>query len=140
MAAAVTARIWPCVMLQWEWLGGTRIRRAAIIGAGCWGTALAVCLARAGFEVDLGCRTEEQGKIDKNSHLLWFRKIVCHHDLDLDSNGNVYTITSKLEKDTGMIIDSITILSPDGSIKKELSLYDLFKKYPDPAFLDRSMR
>ena len=61
VAAAVTARIWPCVMLQWEWLGGTTaIRRAAIVGAGSWGTALAVCLARAGFEVDLGCRTREQ--------------------------------------------------------------------------------
>src|SRR5947209_584849 len=63
LAAAVTARIWPCVMLQWEWLGGLApIRRAAIIGAGSWGTSLAVCLARAGFEVDLGCRTRAQAE------------------------------------------------------------------------------
>jgi glycerol-3-phosphate dehydrogenase len=48
-------------MLQWEWLGGLPpIRRAAIIGGGTWGTSLAVCLARAGFEVELGCRTAEQ--------------------------------------------------------------------------------
>src|SRR5579884_4424033 len=61
LANAVTERIWPCVMLQWEWLGGMPpIRRAAIVGAGAWGTSLAVCLARAGFEVDLGCRTQEQ--------------------------------------------------------------------------------
>jgi 1-acyl-sn-glycerol-3-phosphate acyltransferase len=61
LAGAVTDRIWPCVMLQWEWLGGLPpIRRAAIIGAGTWGTSLAVCLARAGFEVDLACRTHEQ--------------------------------------------------------------------------------
>ncbi|MGO9750954.1 MAG: 1-acyl-sn-glycerol-3-phosphate acyltransferase [Solirubrobacteraceae bacterium] len=61
LAAAVTARIWPCVMLQWEWLGGLpSIRRAVVIGAGRSGTRLAVCLARAGFDVDLGCRTEEQ--------------------------------------------------------------------------------
>jgi glycerol-3-phosphate dehydrogenase (NAD(P)+) len=61
LAGAVTERIWPLVMLQWEWLGGLPpIRRAAIIGAGAWGTSLAVCLARAGFEVDLGCRTHEQ--------------------------------------------------------------------------------
>jgi 1-acyl-sn-glycerol-3-phosphate acyltransferase len=61
LAGAVTDRIWPCVMLQWEWLGGMPpIRRAAIVGAGSWGTSLAVCLARAGFEVDLGCRTHEQ--------------------------------------------------------------------------------
>ncbi len=63
LAEAVTARIWPCVMLQWEWLGGLPpIRRAAIVGAGSWGTSLAVSLARAGFEVELGCRTHEQAQ------------------------------------------------------------------------------
>jgi glycerol-3-phosphate dehydrogenase (NAD(P)+) len=61
LAGAVTDRIWPCVMLQWEWLGGLPpVRRAAVVGAGTWGTALAVALARAGLEVELGCRTAEQ--------------------------------------------------------------------------------
>ncbi len=61
LAAAVTDRIWPNVMLQWEWLGGLPpLRRAAVIGAGSWGTAIAVMLARAGLEVDLACRTREQ--------------------------------------------------------------------------------
>jgi glycerol-3-phosphate dehydrogenase (NAD(P)+) len=61
LAGAVTDRIWPCVMLQWEWLGGMPpIRRAAVIGAGSTGTSLAVLLARAGFEVELGARTREQ--------------------------------------------------------------------------------
>jgi glycerol-3-phosphate dehydrogenase (NAD(P)+) len=61
LAGAVTDRIWPCVMLQWEWLGGLPpIRRAAVIGAGSWGTGLAVALARAGVEVDLGTRTADQ--------------------------------------------------------------------------------
>jgi 1-acyl-sn-glycerol-3-phosphate acyltransferase len=75
LAKAVTDRIWPCVMLQWEWLGGLPpIRRAAIIGAGTWGTSLAVALARAGYEVDLGCRTNEQAtelaKQRRNEHYL----------------------------------------------------------------------
>ncbi|HTP18388.1 MAG TPA: 1-acyl-sn-glycerol-3-phosphate acyltransferase [Solirubrobacteraceae bacterium] len=61
LAGAVTDRIWPMVMLQWEWLGGIPpIRRAAIIGAGAWGTSLAILLARAGLEVELGTRTREQ--------------------------------------------------------------------------------
>jgi glycerol-3-phosphate dehydrogenase (NAD(P)+) len=61
LAGAVTDRIWPMVMLQWEWLGGLPpIRRAAIIGAGAWGTSLAVLLARAGLDVELGTRTREQ--------------------------------------------------------------------------------
>jgi glycerol-3-phosphate dehydrogenase (NAD(P)+) len=68
LAAAVTDRIWACVMLQWEWLGGLApVRRVAIIGAGTWGTSLAVCLARAGLEVDLGCRTHEQAQALQSS-------------------------------------------------------------------------
>ena len=64
LAMAVTERIWPCVMLQWEWLGGLPpIRRAAIVGAGTWGTSLAVALSRSGFEVDIGCRTAEQAEL-----------------------------------------------------------------------------
>src|SRR5919112_2942475 len=55
LAAAVTDRIWPNVMLQWEWLGGLPpLRRAAVIGAGAWGTTVAGMLARAGLQVDLG--------------------------------------------------------------------------------------
>ena len=69
LAGAVTDRIWPMVMLQWEWLGGMPpIRRAAIIGAGSAGTSLAVLLARAGFEVDLGCRTREQAEAMARTH------------------------------------------------------------------------
>jgi glycerol-3-phosphate dehydrogenase (NAD(P)+) len=63
LAAAVTGRIWPCVALQWEWLGGLApIRRACVIGAGAAGTSLAVALAQAGYDVDLGCRTAEQAR------------------------------------------------------------------------------
>jgi glycerol-3-phosphate dehydrogenase (NAD(P)+) len=61
LAASVTARIWPNIELQWEDLGGLPpMRRAAVIGAGSWGTAVAVLLARGGLEVQLGTRTAEQ--------------------------------------------------------------------------------
>ena len=61
LAATVTARIWPNVELQWEDLGGLPpMRRAAVIGAGSWGTAVAVLLARGGLEVQLATRTAAQ--------------------------------------------------------------------------------
>jgi glycerol-3-phosphate dehydrogenase (NAD(P)+) len=61
LAASVTERIWPNIELQWEWLGGLPpLRKAAVIGAGSWGTAVAVLLARGGLEVELGTRTEEK--------------------------------------------------------------------------------
>ncbi len=57
LATEVTARIWPCVELQYEWLGGLPpLRKAAVVGAGSAGTATAVLLARAGLDVQLGCR------------------------------------------------------------------------------------
>src|SRR5204863_399609 len=61
LAATVTDRIWPNIELQWEWLGGLPpLRKAAVIGAGSWGTALAVLLARGGLEVQLGTRSREK--------------------------------------------------------------------------------
>ncbi len=61
LAESVTARIWPNVLLQWEEMGGLPpMRRAAVIGAGSWGTAVAVLLARGGLEVQLGTRTALQ--------------------------------------------------------------------------------
>jgi 1-acyl-sn-glycerol-3-phosphate acyltransferase len=51
LARAVTDRIWPCVALQWEWLGGLGpIRRVAVLGAGPRATALTAALERAGIE------------------------------------------------------------------------------------------
>src|SRR5262245_53585350 len=64
LASEVTERIWPCVGLQWEWLGGLPpLRTAAVIGAGCMGTASAQVLARAGLDVQLGCRTAAQAEL-----------------------------------------------------------------------------
>jgi glycerol-3-phosphate dehydrogenase (NAD(P)+) len=61
LAESVTARIWPNVLLQWEEMGGLPpMRRAAVIGAGSWGTAVAVLLARGGLDVQLGARTAAQ--------------------------------------------------------------------------------
>jgi glycerol-3-phosphate dehydrogenase len=75
LAATVTDRIWPNIELQWEWLGGLPpLRKAAVIGAGSWGTAVAVLLAKGGLEVQLGTRTQEKAdelvKARKNERYL----------------------------------------------------------------------
>ena len=63
LANSVGARVWPAIELQWEWLGGLPpLRKAAVIGAGSWGTAVAVLLARGGLEVQLGTRSPEQAE------------------------------------------------------------------------------
>ena len=61
LAAELSERVWPYVALQWEWLGGLPpLRTAAVVGAGSMGTAIAVLLARAGLDVQLGCRGADQ--------------------------------------------------------------------------------
>ena len=63
LAAEVTARIWPCVELQYEWLGGLPpLRKAAVVGAGSAGTATAALLARAGLDVQLGARRRDHAE------------------------------------------------------------------------------
>src|SRR3954454_23909598 len=60
LAAEVTARIWPCVELQWEWLRGPPPLRQAAGGGGGWmGTGMGGLPSRAGLEVQLGCRAKE---------------------------------------------------------------------------------
>ena len=52
LAAAVTDRIWPCVMLQWEWLGGLPpLRRAAVTGPAYSAAVVSEALRRAGVEI-----------------------------------------------------------------------------------------
>jgi 1-acyl-sn-glycerol-3-phosphate acyltransferase len=63
LAATVTDRIWPNIELQWEYLGGLPpLRKAAVIGAGSWGTAVGVLLAKGGLEVQLGTRSEAKAE------------------------------------------------------------------------------
>ena len=62
-AQEISNRVWSCISLQWEWLGGLQpIRHAVVVGAGSWGTAVATLLARSGATVQLGCRTAEQAR------------------------------------------------------------------------------
>src|SRR5439155_21625879 len=61
LAAAVTDRIWPNVMLQWEWLGGMPpLRRAAVIGD----QQISDTLVKAGIEVDRNPRELEPDRHD----------------------------------------------------------------------------
>jgi glycerol-3-phosphate dehydrogenase (NAD(P)+) len=54
LAGEVTERIWPCVGLQWEWLGGLPpLRTAAVIGGRQVSTTLSSVLTGAGLDVQV---------------------------------------------------------------------------------------
>ena len=63
LAQEISNRVWTCISLQWEWLGGLQpLRHPVVVGAGSWGTAVATLLARSGATVQLVCRTAEQAR------------------------------------------------------------------------------
>lgn len=82
-------------------------------------------------------------KIDKHSNLIWANPCAAHHDIFVDDNGNIYTLTRrevqdyKRKKFEGPILeDFITILDSKGKIVRNVSLLEcvLNTKAKDETF------
>jgi 1-acyl-sn-glycerol-3-phosphate acyltransferase len=143
LAREVTARVWSCVELQWEWLGGTPpIRNVAVIGAGSWGTALAVLLARGGAAVQVGCRTADQaaGLCAARSNERYLPGVLLPPgvrprpmvDLDLEGvdlvclampsrelGGAIEAIRHRLPEQVGVLVLSKGLVAPGGELPSE---------------------
>jgi 1-acyl-sn-glycerol-3-phosphate acyltransferase len=92
LAETVTARIWPNIELQWEDMGGLPpMRRAAVIGAGSWGTAVAVLLARGGLEVQLGARTAERAAemVEQRENRRYLEGVVLPDSIDVRAASDI---------------------------------------------------
>jgi glycerol-3-phosphate dehydrogenase (NAD(P)+) len=129
LASAVTDRIWPCIELQWEWLGGTpSLHRAAVIGAGPWGTGLAVALARAGLEVDLGNRAAEPSivlrrPIAESVHVRPAAELeLAHHDLVClavparELPATLAAHGAQIPARAGVVVASTGLVSPEATL------------------------
>jgi glycerol-3-phosphate dehydrogenase (NAD(P)+) len=105
LAAAVTDRIWPNVMLQWEWLGGLPpLRRAAVVGRDAWGTAIADALRRAKIEVD---------HVDTAEH--WRHDLVCFAVPAAELPDAVAAHAGSIAHRTGVLVAARGLL-PDGTL------------------------
>jgi|GEM_PF-476332 len=68
-----------------------------------------------------------------NSEIKWVNHSHFHHDLDIADNGDIYSVSHQFEQAwfsvTPLPIGNqyLTVLSPDGKIKKKVSLYKIFK-------------
>ncbi|MCB9772080.1 MAG: hypothetical protein H6754_05980 [Candidatus Omnitrophica bacterium] len=70
-------------------------------------------------------------KIDKDSKLLWSYDCNAHHDLTVDNQGRIYTLTNdwvKLKKNVHITDNSILILSPEGKFLKKISFLQMMHK------------
>jgi len=72
-------------------------------------------------------------RLDWESRVLWKKDMRAHHDITIAPNEDIYTLTSREEivfmrgLPIAIINDYIVRLSPDGAIKKEISLFGLMK-------------
>ncbi len=75
-------------------------------------------------------------KLDRDSNLLWQRKIRAHHDLAVRSNGDIYALVNEKRKypeihpEVPIIEDSIQILSSDGRLKEKFSILEAIRSSP----------
>jgi glycerol-3-phosphate dehydrogenase (NAD(P)+) len=93
----VTSRIWPCIELQWEWLGGLpRLRRAVVVGASARGDALAGALDRAGLEVQLAPSARDADLRDRDLVVLASRAA----ELPADAAA----LEGRLAEDAGVLV------------------------------------
>jgi glycerol-3-phosphate dehydrogenase (NAD(P)+) len=108
LAAAVTDRIWPNVMLQWEWLGGLPpLRRAAVVGSGAWAAGLAEALRRAKIEVEYA----ESGSVELSRHdLLVFAGPAAELPAAVAEHG------PHIPPRTGVLVASPGLVPPDGTL------------------------
>jgi glycerol-3-phosphate dehydrogenase (NAD(P)+) len=108
LAAAVTDRIWPNVMLQWEWLGGLPpLRRAAVIGAGASGRSVAAMLARAGLDVGL----QAGGRLDLSGH-----DLVCFAVPAAELPAAVAEHAAHIPRRAGVLVAAQGLVPPLGTL------------------------
>ncbi len=69
-------------------------------------------------------------KINAQSELLWKADINAHHDLAVSEDGRIWVLTHKYNYDDERprIDDYITILSPQGKILQEISIYKAIRE------------
>jgi len=73
-------------------------------------------------------------RLDRDSNIKWIKKMRFHHDIAISGNKDIYSLTrkDKLVFISGLPVpilnDYLVVLSPDGEIKEELSLFKVLKK------------
>lgn len=71
-------------------------------------------------------------KINSRSELIWKADINAHHDLTIADDGRIFVLTHKYNYDYSRprIDDYITVLSPEGMVLDEISIYNAIRESP----------
>jgi hypothetical protein len=88
-------------------------------------------------------------KLDKDSRLLWAYANNVHHDVDVDEDGVIYTLTQQIvtEPPPGLeclgapyLTDSLVVLSPEGRELQTIPLVEAFAQSPYALILTSGRR
>ncbi|TDI43254.1 MAG: hypothetical protein E2P00_05350 [Acidobacteria bacterium] len=80
-------------------------------------------------------------KLDSRSRVIWSYDGHVHHDLEIQPDGSIYTLTWKarrrpdLHPGEPILDDQITILDSDGTWRRDISLLDALEKSPYASLL-----
>ena len=80
-------------------------------------------------------------KLDRDSNLIWANDLAFHHDVFVDDEGLIYGLTHELmvlpriHEYEPLKLDSITILTDDGRLVRQVPLLEAFERSPYASFL-----
>lgn len=85
-------------------------------------------------------------KLDRDSNLLWASDLAAHHDLWVEPNGDIYVLTRhprmvpRVSADRPILEDFISVLAPDGTLKRSVSVLEAFENSKYASFLRSGKR
>ena len=83
-------------------------------------------------------------RLDRDSQLLWRRRVRVHHSVDVQPNGEIYAITRKtrlvpgVHPQTPVVDDDVAVFSAEGLLLREISVLDQLLASPFAMLLPRA--
>jgi hypothetical protein len=85
-------------------------------------------------------------KLDAQSRVLWARRGGFHHDLSVTPAGEIWVldrdgkIVPRINPQAGILEDMVTVLAPNGAVRRRISLLEAFEHSPYAPLLRRMER
>lgn len=82
-------------------------------------------------------------KLSPESELVWAYRGGAHHDLDLAPDGSIWVLDRegkllpRIDPDNGVLEDFVTVLEPDGRVRRKISILEAFERSDYAPLLER---